>query len=135
MSASKTAPLASQCMKIATARRFALSLPETTEEPHFEFSSFRVRGKVFATVPDGGHLHLFVGLEEAKALLHENPATFEPIGRGKRINPEWVRINLDSADTKQTRELLVEAWRAKAPRRVLADYEATTGTRHAERSG
>jgi hypothetical protein len=115
-------------MRISTARRFALSLPETTEEPHFEFSSFRVRGKVFATVPDNGHLHVFAGVEEARALLHENPTTFEPIGRGKRINPEWVRVNLASADAKQTRELLVEAWRAKAPKRVLSAYDAGGGT-------
>jgi hypothetical protein len=33
-------------MRIDTVRRFALSLPETTEEPHFDKSSFRVRGKM-----------------------------------------------------------------------------------------
>jgi hypothetical protein len=115
-------------MRISTARHFALSVPETTEEPHFELSSFRVGGKVYATVPDNRHLHLFVGVEEARALLHENPTTFEPIGRGKRINPEWVLVNLVSADATQTRELLVEAWRAKAPKRVLSAYDATAGT-------
>ncbi len=30
-------------------RIFALSFPETTEEPHFEKTSFRVRKKIFAT--------------------------------------------------------------------------------------
>jgi hypothetical protein len=113
-------------MRLSAARRFALSPPETTEEPHFEFSSFRVRGKVFATVPDNDHLHLFVGVEEARALLQEHPATFEPIGRGKRINPEWLRVNLALADTKEVRELRVEAWRTKAPKRVLADFDAAT---------
>lgn len=114
-------------MRIATARRVALSLPDTTEEPHFEFSSFRVRGKVFATVPDSGHLHLLVGAEEARALLAEDPSTFEPIGRGSRINPEWIRVNLASAEAKQIRELLTEAWRTKAPKRLLAGYDATAG--------
>jgi hypothetical protein len=70
--------------------------------------------------------HLFVGVEEAQALLHEHPATFEPIGRGQQINPEWLRVNLASADTKQMRELLVEAWRAKARKRVLANFDAAT---------
>jgi hypothetical protein len=43
------------------ARRFALSLPEATEEPHFDKASFRVCGKIFATVPpDEAHLHVFV---------------------------------------------------------------------------
>lgn len=30
-------------------RTLALSLPETTEEPHFEKTSFRVKKKIFAT--------------------------------------------------------------------------------------
>lgn len=30
-------------------RKLALSFPETTEEAHFEKTSFRVRGKIFAT--------------------------------------------------------------------------------------
>ncbi|MGH3621598.1 MAG: hypothetical protein ACRDQ5_07385 [Sciscionella sp.] len=38
-------------LTVEDARRFALSLPEATEQPHFEMSSFRVRGKIFATVP------------------------------------------------------------------------------------
>jgi predicted DNA-binding protein (MmcQ/YjbR family) len=34
---------------IDTLRKIALSLPETTEEPHFEKTSFRVKKKIFAT--------------------------------------------------------------------------------------
>jgi hypothetical protein len=69
-------------VRLDTARRFALSLPETTEEPHFEKSSFRVRGKIFATVPPGGkHLHVLVEPDEAKALIVEAPDAFETTGR------------------------------------------------------
>jgi len=32
-----------------TLRNLALSFPETTEEPHFEKTSFRVKKKIFAT--------------------------------------------------------------------------------------
>jgi predicted DNA-binding protein (MmcQ/YjbR family) len=32
-----------------TFRKLALSLPETTEEPHFEKTSFRVKKRIFAT--------------------------------------------------------------------------------------
>ncbi|MDX6232895.1 MAG: hypothetical protein QOD92_2 [Acidimicrobiaceae bacterium] len=113
-------------MRIDSARRFAMSLPETTEEPHFEKSSFRVRGKIFATVPPGGkHLHVHVDPAEGRALKEEDPATFEGIGRGTKISPDWVRVNLGSADTEQIRELLEDAWRLKAPKRVLAAYDAT----------
>lgn len=36
-------------MKMATVRRFALQLPEITEQPHHHDGSFRVRGKIFVT--------------------------------------------------------------------------------------
>ncbi|MFZ2863764.1 MAG: MmcQ/YjbR family DNA-binding protein [Ignavibacteriaceae bacterium] len=36
-------------ISIDTFRKLALSLPETTEEPHFEKTSFRVKKKIFAT--------------------------------------------------------------------------------------
>jgi hypothetical protein len=35
---------------VETFRQIALSFPETTEQPHFERASFRVRKKIFATL-------------------------------------------------------------------------------------
>ncbi len=35
---------------IETFRQLALSFPETTEQPHFEKTSFRVNNKIFATL-------------------------------------------------------------------------------------
>jgi predicted DNA-binding protein (MmcQ/YjbR family) len=39
-------------VNISTFRKIALSFPEATEEPHFEKSSFRIKGKIFATYDD-----------------------------------------------------------------------------------
>lgn len=36
-------------IQIEFLRQFALSLPETTEQPHFEKTSFRVKKKIFVT--------------------------------------------------------------------------------------
>lgn len=36
-------------VSIDTFRKMALSFPETTEEPHFEKTSFQVKKKIFAT--------------------------------------------------------------------------------------
>ena len=71
--------------RLADARRHALSLPEATEAPCRHMSSYRVRGKDFATVPlEGTHLQLFVA---------------EPA----RLPPAAVKA------------LLQVAWRHKAP--------------------
>jgi hypothetical protein len=110
-------------MRISTARNFAMALPETTEEPHFETSSFRVRKKIFATVPPGDrHLHVYVDPAERAALLEAAPETFEPIGRGKTPSPDWIRVNLARADARQVKELLEDAWRAKAPKRLADSF-------------
>ena len=110
-------------MKLADARRFALSLPEATEEPHFEKSSFRVRGKIFATVPEGGrHLNVFVDEHETRASVAEDPAAFEELWWGKKLS--GVRVTLARANARLVRELLEEAWRRKAPKRLTARGEA-----------
>jgi hypothetical protein len=112
-------------VRLDTARRFALSLPETTEEPHFEKSSFRVRGKIFATVPEGGKsLHVLVDPAEWHALIEEHPGAFEEIVWGKQVRHDWVRVQLAAADRAQVHELLEEAWRRKAPAKLVAAFDA-----------
>ena len=112
-------------MRLDTVRRFALSLPETTEEPHFDKSSFRVKGKIFCTVPPGGKtLHLYAGADEVRALVAEDPDMFEVIIWGKREVSDWLRVHLPKAEGAHVKELLEDAWRAKAPKRVLAAYDA-----------
>ena len=45
-----------------------MSLEAVTEEPHHDYSSFRVRGKIFVTVPpDEEVVHVFVGEEDELA--------------------------------------------------------------------
>jgi hypothetical protein len=102
------------------ARAFALSLPGASEEPHHDMSSFRVNGKIFATVPPGEtYLHVFVDEAETEASVAEDPAAFEPLMWGKRLR--GVRIHLAAADDARLEELIEESWRRKAPARLLAE--------------
>jgi hypothetical protein len=106
-------------MKIDAVRRFALSLPEVTEEPHFDLSSFRVKGKIFATVPPGNaHLHLFVGDEEIELMPTVRPNAYEKLLWGKRI--AGLRVTLAEATANEVRQLLRSAWRRKAPKKLAA---------------
>ncbi|MEP7023450.1 MAG: MmcQ/YjbR family DNA-binding protein [Actinomycetota bacterium] len=107
---------------IEQARRFALGLPEATEEPHFDMSSFRVRGKIFVTVPpDGTCLHVFVSELETEACVAEDPAAFETLTWGKRVS--GVRVRLAAAPQARVQELIEDAWRRKAPKRLVADFD------------
>ena len=107
---------------IEQVRIFALSLPEATEEPHFEMTSFRVKGKIFATAPpDEAWLHVFVTPEEADASVAEDPAAFELLRWGKRVS--GVRVLLAAAEFGRVRELVEDSWRRRAPRRLVTEYD------------
>lgn len=111
---------------LAIARRTALALPETTEEPHHEMSSFRVRGRIFATVPDDTHLHVMVAPEDVAAAVAEDAKAFEELWWGERLS--GVRVNLAAADHAVVSELLADAWRRKAPKRVVSAYDERGGS-------
>ena len=109
-----------------SARAFALSLPGSTEEPHFDMSSFRVRGKIFATVPpDDEHLHVFVDEGEVRAAVAEDPAAFEPLLWGQRLR--GLRVRIAAAPNHRIAELLEESWRRRAPVRLAAERDAERG--------
>ena len=107
---------------IEQVRRIALSLPEATEEPHFDMTSFRVKGKIFASVPpDETRLHVFVDEPAAAASVAEDPAAFELLRWGQRV--AGVRVRLDAVDADRVRELLTDSWRRRAPRRLATDFD------------
>lgn len=102
-------------MKVEEVREFALSLPETTEQPHFEMTSFRIRGKIFSTVPpDEEHLHVFVDEDTTRAAVAHDSTGCEELWWGKRL--AGVRIDLGAARADLVLDLLEEAWKRKAPK-------------------
>jgi hypothetical protein len=112
-------------MKLADARNYALSLPGATEEPHFDMTSWRVNNKIFATVPtEGNRLHIFVDESETRACVKEDPKAYEELWWGKKV--VGVRVNLTKAKKTQVAELLQEAWRRRAPTRLLSMKEGET---------
>ena len=110
-------------MNIAQVRRYALAFAEVTEEPHFHYSSFRVRGKIFATVPpEGDHLHVFVAEEARELALALEPGFLEKLYWGKRI--VGLRVALAKAKPKMVAKLLNQAWSRKAPKSLLVPVAA-----------
>jgi hypothetical protein len=109
-------------VRMATVRRLALELPGTTEEPHHDMMSFRVAGTIFATVPaEADRVHVFVGSDEVTAYCAEYPGQVEELWWGARRR--GCRLPLSTADQTLLRELLTEAWRARAPKKLLADFD------------
>jgi hypothetical protein len=100
-------------MDISKARELALALPGATEEPHFEAASFRVRGKIFATLPPGGQvLHVFVSEEVRERELKLHAAFLEKLLWGQKVR--GLRVLLAKAQPLVVDRLLREAWTERA---------------------
>jgi hypothetical protein len=101
---------------MSTVRTFALSLPETTEAPHHHFSSFRVRGRIFVTVPPGeAVIHVFVGEEDRERTLAMYPEWAEKLMWGAKA--AGLRIALAPAPAAIVKALVRAAYDARAARR------------------
>lgn len=104
-------------MTLADARRIAMALPGSTESPHFQYTSFRVRGRIYATAPkDGDFLHVFVDEEDRDRMVAMFPGTFEKLGWGRKV--VGLRIALDKADPADVGALLRAAWQRRHGRRA-----------------
>jgi hypothetical protein len=110
-------------MKLTDVRKIALALPESAEQPHFQYTSFRVKGKIFATAPpEGTHLHVMLGEHESRAAVADDPDHCELLPWGAKI--AGVRVTLAKADPARVGELLEDAWRAKAPKTLVKKRDA-----------
>jgi hypothetical protein len=111
-------------MNLNDVRRIAISLPEVTEEPHFKYTSFRVKGKIFATAPpDGGHLHIFVTDEDRELALLIEPGFIEKLLWGGKVR--GLRVALSKAKRPVVVSLLKKAWLHRAPKALAATVRAS----------
>ena len=90
-------------------------MPEVAEQPHFQFGSWRVRGKIFATLPPGGtHIHVFVSEQVREEALALYPAFIEKLLWGGKV--VGLRVALAVAPAATVKRLVQQAWRGKAPK-------------------
>jgi hypothetical protein len=102
---------------LAQARLIALALPETVEQDHHGMPSFRVGGKILATVPDDEHIRIMLAEDEIRAVVAEYPEVCAPSYWGKKL--ACVLGTLAPATPNLVDELLTEAWLSKAPRSLV----------------
>ncbi len=122
-------------------REIALGLPDTSERPSRGHAFWRVRDKGFVwerplgqtdlralgdAAPDGPILGVRVenlGIKEA--LISGNPEVFFTIPHFDGYSA--VLVQLDRIGREELREVIVEAWLARAPRRLAESYVAERG--------
>ena len=99
------------------ARALALALPEAVEQDHHGRPSFRVGGKIFATLWSEERMNVMLVEDGILTAVDAAPNACEPVRWGKRLAA--VAVSLPRADADFLREWLTDAWEQKAPRRLL----------------
>jgi hypothetical protein len=103
-------------------RRIALALPEAYEQLAYGTPSWRTKPRMFARMHEQpGLLVCWVPDEgDKQALLDEPGFSTTPHYDGHPI----VLVSVESIDEARLTELLTDAWRCRAPARVVRVWEA-----------
>jgi hypothetical protein len=104
-------------------RAIALSLPETVERPSYGTPGFRVKDRLFARLREPGVLVVWVADEgEKDFLIRAEPEKFF-------TTPHYdgypsVLVRLGAVEREELAELLTDAWRVRAPKRLADALDA-----------
>jgi len=102
----------------ADVRRLALALPEAEEVVTWGTDiTFRVRGKIFAITGEGAAgVSIKATLDAQEDLLALDTKTFTKAAYTGRFG--WVDVRLAGVDEPMLAQLLENAWRQTAPKRL-----------------
>jgi hypothetical protein len=72
--------------------------------------------------PDSDSMSVKATKEDQAALIAGDPETFAVAPYVGRYG--WVQVDLSRVDYDELHELIVEAWRLTAPKKMIKEYEA-----------
>ncbi|MCI0689753.1 MAG: MmcQ/YjbR family DNA-binding protein [Sporichthyaceae bacterium] len=109
-------------------KEWALALPGTAEVfvQDWGHPTLRVNNKMFASgSPGSPTVSVKASTEDQAELVAADPKTYSIAPYVGRYG--WVRVQLSRADPGELRELIVEAWRRTAPKRLAATFDPAHG--------
>jgi len=100
-------------------RKLALALPEAQESSHHGHPDFRVRHKIFATLPpDGRTTVLKITPVDLDDLIQRDAETFRDIWGGR-----WLSVNLERVSPAVFQKLLSDSWCLAAPKMLVQAFK------------
>jgi hypothetical protein len=99
------------------ARLLALSLPEVTEQDHHGRPSFRIRGKIIATLWTATAMNIMLDEPGILSAVDAAPDICSEVHWGHRLMA--VQVELTSAEPDLLESLLAEAWGRRAPHSLV----------------
>jgi hypothetical protein len=113
-------------MQARTVRKICLSMPEAEERETWGDPTFRIRGKIFVMFSERErHAWVKSTHDEQRALVTQDPETFfvPPY-----VGPSgWIGVVMRTVDRDEMEELVTEAWRQVAPKRLVHAFDRWDG--------
>jgi hypothetical protein len=113
-------------MRADSIRKIALGLPQAEERETWGTPTFRVRDRIFVMFGEGGReAWVKSSHDEQRALVAMDPDTFfvPPY-----VGPSgWVGVRFRTVDRGEMEELVTEAWRMVAPKRLVKSFDEGAG--------
>ncbi|WP_369690135.1 MmcQ/YjbR family DNA-binding protein [Nocardia inohanensis] len=99
----------------------ALSLPETKELFEWQMPTFRVKGKLFLTLPEHeSSMAVRCPIADRDELVQAEPEKFWIAGH--EANNAWIRVHLSALeDLDELEAIIADSWRQAAPRELLGE--------------
>jgi hypothetical protein len=113
----------SQMVTVADVRRFAMTLPRTTEALVHGRVKFRVGQIVFVSLSrDETVMGFGFPKEQRDWLIGGSPHKFM-LPEKSDLRYHWVLVRMAAIDEKEMKELVLDAWRMVVPKRIAAAHE------------
>jgi hypothetical protein len=108
-------------------RAAGLALPECEESTSYGTPALKARGKLMCRLRTGPDALVVRVLDEGdkRALLQSDPAVF--FTTPHYDGAAYVLVRLEAVGGETLGELIEDAWRTVAPKRLVAAYEAERG--------
>jgi hypothetical protein len=99
------------------------ALPEVEQGTWFRTPCLKVRKKSFCRMKEDGETLVIrvVDLEDKEALLRSDPGVYHTTPHYDGY--PYVLVRLAAADPRELAELVEDAWRLVAPKRLVAAYD------------
>jgi hypothetical protein len=111
-----------------TVRRIIDGLPDTTEGTSYGTPSWKVHGKFFARLRDEDTVLVAkVDKGEKQLLMEAEPDVFFETPHYEGYG--YFLVRLESIDDVELAEVIEDAWRLAAPKRLVAEFEEATRSR------
>ena len=104
-------------------RKLILALPGTQEGTSYGTPAWRAGRKLIARMLDDGRsLVVKIDMDDREFLVKAKPEAFSVTPHYQ--NHSWVVVALAKVERADLEDLIVDAWREVAPRKLVAEFDA-----------